>query len=299
MNERDESWFNFEKGVFFAFAVLLCYACAQYAFNRPPAVESLLELPRASLADSAIKRASDIGSYLAQVTRDRNIFVLPHLARTKLTPIQQQAVRPHPPINNPVRPPVDPKAEKVVLPSKPKQVAETVVEQEDNPDKPEESPFPLKLVGILQVEEGRSERLALVMPIDGGAETRRLAAGEEWRGSELVRVERIEPTSVTFLRENGKVHKIDLDPLKDWKPVLREVGEESLSKLEGELKADEVRQLKEIRPFGLGPRKGDKGAEEALPQNGAEDPAWDEIEKILQDELKKKPETNKGAKGII
>lgn len=235
MPRAQETFWNFERGTFAVFAVLLLMAAWVYLFFPPPSIKAELEAraPRSGLSESDVRSPGDdpIGSPGDLAGLKRDPFALPDLTRLsrhdvkpKQEPEQQVVVKP--PVDPPVVPPAN-QTEK--LPRKPApQKQEDPAAVTENGEGEAEKPFPLVLSGILRLKDDSGKRRILVKRRDGDGQYFELEEDDEFvvDETESLKVMEITPTTVTFERADGSLYRINRDPLDAWKPKLRDEVDE-------------------------------------------------------------------------
>ncbi len=227
---REGRW-NFERGVCAALAACVFFSAYAYIAGLPRSIEDELadRPPRSSkLKEDSVVSVSLPGESQDPLTASRpDPFSPIQLRQQRTRPWRIVVKGPKPPKPHP-RPPLPPIAMGVKLPKKPKpKVVKIDAPETGVVEKEKEKPFPLDIVIILRPETSLDSRRVVVKLKEGGSEYFHLREGDEVQagGTETIQVVEITPTAVTFEREDGKLVKVDKDPLHAWRPLLRDEQE--------------------------------------------------------------------------
>lgn len=227
-----KSWFNLEKSIFLGFTLLLVFLAADYLRTRPGPIREALIEPSTKLQPGSLKRPAArkhirfTGSPVV-TTKRGDVFVHPELLAHQRYRLNPPTVHKPRPIPTP-----GPLVTKVKLPRKPSNDPDPLDPPVEDPVKKKEPPFPLLAKGFVQMEDRPGAWQVLLTPRADPGNYRKLRVGDEYDiDGENIKVVEITPESVTFERGDGRIHKIDKDPLKTPSAIpgdeaTREPGEE-------------------------------------------------------------------------
>lgn len=220
MPHPQTSWFNLERGGFVGMTALLLYTVYHAYITTQPLPQNPLATSVFSSDDAAQFAGEQVGKYTfrAGVHTKRGDIFIPHainapwLIATQTKRTRLTASRPSLNVNSGGAVVTKPKVDKR------KSLKDKKSSKLASPIEP---PFPLKVAGFIKLSRETNEMLALVFTLKSPGDIRRLRVGDEWElPNDNIKVVNITVTSITFQRQDGRLHTIDKNPLKAWHPSL-------------------------------------------------------------------------------